>query len=147
MSKQVGKSDVFTKETLVKIQDKMRLLSIESFNKEYNTNYILKAKLKGRNRDYHITEMKNYQKMKKSIEVHQNKLDKIKDKNDNLKNKTKEIRNMLDNLKSKGLIKNQLVLDVADRDKAIVFIDLIDRTIVEYENIQELTVTLKELES
>lgn len=147
MSKQVGKSDVFTKESLTKIQDKMRLLSIESFNKEYQTNYKLKPKLKGRNRDYHITEMENYQKMKKSIEVHQNNLNKIKNKNDNLKNKTKEIRNMLDNLKSKGLIKNQLVLDVVDRDKAIVFIDLIDRTIAEYENIQELTVTLKELES
>ena len=69
MSKQVGKSDVFTKESLTKIQDKIRLLSIESFNKEYQTNYILKAKLKGRNRDYHITEMENYQKMKKSIEI------------------------------------------------------------------------------
>lgn len=54
---------------------------------------------------------------------------------------------MLENLKSKGLIKNQLVLDVVDRDKAIVFIDLIDKTIIEYENIQELTVTLKEVES
>lgn len=147
MSKQVGKSDVFTKESLTKIQDKIRLLSIESFNKEYHTNYILKAKLKGRNRDYHITEMENYQKMKKSIESHQNNLNRIKDKNNNLKNNTKEIRNILENLKSKGLIKNQLVLDVVDRDKAIVFIDLIDRTIAEYENIQELTVTLKELES
>ena len=147
MSKQVGKSDVFTKESLTKIQDKIRLLSIESFNKEYHTNYILKAKLKGRNRDYHITEMENYQKMKKSIENHQNNLNRIKDKNDNLKNKTKEIRAILENLKSKGLIKNQLVLDVFDRDKAIVFIDLIDKTIAEYENIQELTVTLKELES
>ncbi len=147
MSKQVGKSDVFTKESLTKIQDKIRLLSIESFNKEYQTNYKLKPKLKGRNRDYHITEMENYQKMKKSIEVHQNNLNRIKDKNDNLKNKTKEIRDMLENLKLKGLIKNQLVLDVVDRDKAIVFIDLIDRTIAEYEDIQELTVTLKELES
>lgn len=147
MSKQVGKSDVFTKESLTKIQDKIRLLSIESFNKEYQTNYKLKPKLKGRNRDYHITEMENYQKIKKSIEGHQTNLERIKDKNDNLKNKTKEIRNMLENLKSKGLIKSQLVLDVVDRDKAIVFIDLIDRTIAEYGNIQELTVTLKELES
>ena len=85
--------------------------------------------------------------MKKSIEIHQNNLNRIKDKNNNLKNNTKEIRTMLENLKSKGLIKNQLVLDVVDRDKAIVFIDLIDKTIAEYENIQELTVTLKELES
>lgn len=137
MSKQVGKSDVFTKESLTKIQDKIRIQCMESFNKEYHTNYKLKPKLKGRNRDYHISEMENYQKMKKSIEVHQNTLNKAKDKTYNLKNSTKEIRNMLENLKSKGLIKNQLVLDVVDRDKAIVFIDLIDKTIMEYENIQE----------
>ena len=147
MSKQVGKSDVFTKESLTKIQDKMRVLCIEAFNKEYRTNYKLKLKLKGRNHDYHITEMRNYQKLKKSIEVHQNNLNKTKDKTNNLKDKTKEIRDMLENLKSKGLIKNQLVLDVVDRDKAIVFIDLIDKTIMEYENIQELTVTSKEVES
>lgn len=91
--------------------------------------------------------MENYQKMKKSIEVHQNTLNKAKDKTDNLKNSTKEIRDILKNLKSKGLIKNQLVLDVVDRDKAIVFIDLIDKTIAEYENIQELTVILKEVET
>lgn len=147
MSKQVGKSDVFTKETLTKIQDKMRVHCMESFNKEYHTNYKLKPKLKGRNRDYHISEMKNYQKMKKSLEIHQNTLNKAKERTDNLKNSTKEIREMLENLKSKGLIKNQLVLDVVDRDKAIVFIDLIDRTIAEYENIQDLTATLKEVES
>lgn len=85
--------------------------------------------------------------MKKSLEIHQNTLNKAKDKTDELKNSTKEIRNMLENLKSKGLIKSQLVLDVVDRDKAIVFIDLINKTIMEYENIQELTVILKEVES
>lgn len=147
MSKQVGKSDVFTKESLTKIQDRMRILCMESFNKEYHTNYKLKTKLKGRNRDYHISEMENYQKMKKSPEIHQNTLNKAKVKTDNLKNSTKEIRDMLENLKSKGLIKNQLVLGVVDRDKAIVFIDLIDRTIAEYQSIQELSVTLKEVES
>lgn len=85
--------------------------------------------------------------MKKSLEIHQNTLNKAKDKTDNLKNSTKEIRDMLENLKSKGLIKNQLVLDVVDRDKAIVFIDLIDKTIAEYQSIQELSVILKEVES
>ena len=38
----------------------MRLLCIESFNKEYNLTNSLKGKKKGRNRDYHITEMDNY---------------------------------------------------------------------------------------
>lgn len=37
MSKQVGKSDVFTKESLRKLQDKMRILCIESFNKGNST--------------------------------------------------------------------------------------------------------------
>ena len=38
MSKQVGKSDVFTKTKLIELQDKMRTLCIASFNKEYGLN-------------------------------------------------------------------------------------------------------------
>ena len=146
MSKQVGKSSVFTKESLLKLQDKMRTLCIESFNKEYLTNNKLKTKLKGRNKDYHITEMENYQRMKRNIEIHQNNLDRAKEKTETLTNNSKEIRDILKNLKSKGLIKNQLVLDVVNKDKLLVFIDLIDKTIAEYQSVQELSVTLKEIE-
>lgn len=46
MSKQVGKSDVFTKESLIKLQDNMRTLCIEEFNKKYNLNNSLKKKTK-----------------------------------------------------------------------------------------------------
>lgn len=45
---------------------------------------------------------------------------------------------MLENLKTKGLIKNQLVLDVKDQDKAIAFIDLIDKTIAKNQSVQDL---------
>ena len=89
--------------------------------------------------------MENYQEMKKSLEVHQKNLEVAKEKTDELSDNTAEIRKMLEDLKTKGLIKNQLVLDVKDRDKAIVFIDLIDKTIAEYQTIQELSVTLKEV--
>ena len=51
MSKQVYKSDVFTKESLRKLQDKMKILCVESFNKEYNCTNSLKKKQKDRNRD------------------------------------------------------------------------------------------------
>ena len=146
MSKQVGKSSVFTKESLVKLQDKMRTLCIESFNKEYLSNDKLKTKLKGRNKDYHVTEMENYQRMKRNIEIHQNNLDRAKEKTEILTNNSKEIRNILENLKSKGLIKNQLILDVVNKNKLLVFIDLVDRTIAEYQSVQELSVTLKEME-
>ena len=147
MKKQVGKSSVFTKESLSKKQDKIRLLSIESFNKEYQTNYKLKPKLNGRNKDYHITEMNNYQQIKDNIEIHQRNLKLIEEKNNDLANKTKEIEEILDNLKSKGFVKSELVLKVVDRDKMIAFINLVDKTIIEYQSVAELTATLKELES
>ena len=147
MKKQVGKSDVFTKESLRKLQNKMRTLCIESFNKEYTLNDTLKKKEKGRNRDYHITEMDNYQQMKDNIEVHQRNLKLVEEKNNNLFNKTKEIKEILENLKEKGFIKNQLVLEVINRDKILAFIDLVDKTIIEYKGIQELTTTLKEVET
>lgn len=125
----------------------IRLRSIESFNKEYQTNYKLKPKLKGRNKDYHITEMDNYQQMKNNIEIHQRNLKLIEEKNNNLSNKTKEIEEILNNLKSKGFVKSELVLKVVDRDKMIAFIHLIDRTITEYQSVAELTTTLKEVET
>ena len=125
----------------------IRLRSIESFNKEYQTNYKLKPKLKGRNKDYHITEMDNYQQMKDNIEIHQRYLKLIEEKNNDLSNKTKEIEAILDNLKSKGFVKSELVLKVVDRDKMIAFINLVNKTIIEYQSVAELTATLKELES
>lgn len=54
MEKQVSKSDVFTKESLIRLQDKMRTLCIEEFNQIYNLDSTLKSKQKGRNRDIHI---------------------------------------------------------------------------------------------
>lgn len=125
----------------------MRTLCIESFNKEYTLNNTLKKKEKGRNRDYHITEMDNYQQMKDNIEIHQRNLKLVEEKNNNLSNKTKEIKEILENLKEKGFIKNQLVLEVINRDKILAFIDLVDKTIIEYKGIQELTTTLKEVET
>lgn len=68
MMKQVGKSDVFTKESLRKLQDKMRVLCIEFFNKEYDLTNSLKSKKKGINCDYHITEMNDYMEMKEQLE-------------------------------------------------------------------------------
>ena len=71
MSKQVGKSDIFTKESLRKLQDKMRILCIEEYNKEYDLDATLKKKLKGRNKDIHVSDMINYQDTKDLIEKNQ----------------------------------------------------------------------------
>ena len=63
MEKQVGKSDVFTKESLIRLQDKMRTLCIEEFNQVYSLDSTLKKKQKGRNRDIHVSDMDNYFEM------------------------------------------------------------------------------------
>jgi len=101
---------------------------------------------KGRNKDYHITEMDNYQQMKNNIEVHQKNLKLVERKTEDLSDKTKEIREILENLKTKGLIKSRLVLKVVDRNMMLAFIKLVDKTIIEYQSISELTTTLKEAE-
>ena len=67
MSEQVGKGDVFTRDSLRTIQDKMRTLCIASFNKEYGLNNILKKKEKGRNKDINVKDMTNYQAMKEEF--------------------------------------------------------------------------------
>ena len=52
LSRQVGKTSIFTKESLVVIQDKMRERCIEKFNQVYQLDNKLKEKRKGKNRDY-----------------------------------------------------------------------------------------------
>ena len=51
LSRQVGKTSIFTKESLVVIQDKMRERCIDEFNVAYGLNSKLKEKEKGKNRD------------------------------------------------------------------------------------------------
>ena len=51
LSKQVGKTSIFTKESLVVIQDKMRERCINEFNIAYGMDSKLKEKQKGKNRD------------------------------------------------------------------------------------------------
>ena len=67
MSMQVGKTDVFTRNSLKELQDKMRILCIEEYNKEYDLDATLKKKLKGRNKDINVKDMTNYQAMKEEL--------------------------------------------------------------------------------
>ena len=53
---------------------------LESFNREYNQNSILKDKKKGRNKDFLVSEMDNYQKMIEELDKHQDNLNKANTK-------------------------------------------------------------------
>ena len=142
MEKQVGKSDVFTKESLIRLQDKMRTLCIEEFNEVYNLDSTLKQKQKGRNRDIHVSDMNNYIEMKKQIEKNTESLKQANKKSNELKNNSKNIKDKIDKLKVSKLNKDNYILSKEDKDSFIYFIEQVDNTNKEYDKIQILSNTL-----
>ena len=146
LSKQVGKSDVFTKESLRKLQDKMRILCIESFNKEYSLKNTIKTKKKGRNRDYLPNEMDNYVEMKKGIEKHQEDLDRANKKSLELDNNSNEVKEIVDNLKTTMTSKDKYVLKQDDKNKIINFLQQVNDTNSEYKKMKELSITLNNVD-
>ena len=142
MEKQVGKSDVFTKESLIRLQDKMRTLCIEGFNQVYSLDSTLKEKQKGRNRDIHVSDMDNYIEMKKQIENNTENLKQANKKSSKLKQNSKDIKDKIDKLKVSKLNKDNYILSKEDKDSFIDFINQVDNTNKEYDKIQTLSNTL-----
>ena len=142
MEKQVGKSDVFTKESLITLQNKMRTLCIEEFNQEYNLDSTLKKKQKGRNMDIHVSDMDNYIALKKQLEKNTENLEKANKKSLELKQNSKDIKDKIDKLKTSKLNKDNYILSKSDKDLFINFINQVDNTNKEYDKIQNLSNTL-----
>lgn len=145
MSIQVGKTDVFTRESLRKIQDKMRTLCIEEYNNEYNLSSTLKKKLKGRNRDIHISNMNNYQETKDLIEKNQKNIDSINNKSLELEKENLNIKDKITTLKKAPLTKDSYLISIEDKQKIGSYIDKIDKVNEEYRNIKELSSSLNSL--
>ena len=142
MEKQVGTSDVFTKESLIRLQDKMRTLCIEEFNQVYSLDSTLKKKQKGRNRDIPVSNMDNYIEMKKQIEKNNEKLKQANKKSSELKQNSIDIKDKIDKLKVSKLNKDNYILSKEDKDSFINFIDQVNDTSKEYDKIQTLSNTL-----
>ena len=147
LSRQVGKSDVFTKESLTIIQDKMRVYCINSFNKVYSLKEDLKEKQQGRNRDINVKDMGNYQRMKKQLNQDKDKLDKANKKSLELDNKSNNIKEQINNLKISKLNKDNLILSKDDKEKLIKYIDEVDKTNNDFKSIQKLSITLNNVDT
>ena len=65
LERQVGKTTVFTRDSLRVIQDKMRKHCIDTYNKIYDVDNKLKPKKKGRNFDYKSSEMEDVKELEK----------------------------------------------------------------------------------
>ena len=139
MEKQVGKSDVFTKESLIRLQDKMRTLCIEEFNQVYSLDSTLKKKQKGRNRDIYVSDMDNYIEMKKQLEKNTENLKQANKKSSELKQNSKDIKDKINKLKTSKLNKDNYILSKKDKEIFINFIEQVNNTNKEYDKIQTLS--------
>lgn len=142
MSKQVGKTDVFTKNSLKQLQDKMRTLCIEEYNKEYNLNATLKQKMKGRNRDINVADMTNYQETKELIEKHQKEIDLISNNSLKLKTDSNNIKEEITKLKKVPLRNDLFIISKEQKNKLEDYIDKVDKTTNEYRDVKELSANL-----
>ena len=146
MKKQVGKSQLFTKETLTKIQDKMRIACIKSFNKFYGMDIKLKEKQKGRNQDINVKDMSNYTSIKKQLAEKEKKLDKANKQTNKLDNTTKDINQILDNLKPSKFTKNNMVISNEDIEKIKNFTKEVKDTTKTVRSVNDLNIAIRDFE-
>ena len=146
MKKQVGKSTVFTKESLTVIQDKMRECCIKSFNRVYEQGATLKQKKKGRNQDFKSKDMAGYSELKKEQEKNAKRLKEANSKSDKLNDKTDEIMEILDNLKSAPFSKNNSQISNEDVDKIKNYAKDVKDTTKSIKGVNDLNVTIENVE-
>ena len=146
MKKQVGKSQLFTKESLTKIQDKMRNACIKSFNKFYGMDIKLKEKQKGRNQDINVKDMSNYSNIKKQLAEKEKKLDKANKQTNKLDNTTKDINQILDNLKPAKFNKNNMVISNDDIEKIKNFTKDVKDTTKTVRSVNDLNIAIRDFE-
>ena len=146
MSKQVAKSKLFTKESLTKIQDKMRTACIKSFNKFYDIDFKLKEKQKGRNQDINVKDMGNYREIKKQLKQKEQKLAEANKQTETLDNSTDDINKILDNLKPSKLNKNNMVISNEDVQKIKNYTKDVKDTTETARSVNDLNMAIKDFE-
>lgn len=106
LSRQVGKTSIFTKESLVVIQDKMRERCIEEFNIAYGMDSKLKEKQKGKNIDITSYERKLFNERVKGLKQEISNLqNEVSDLEDNKESINKQITKLS---KDKDSIKDEI---------------------------------------
>ena len=118
LSRQVGKTSIFTKESLVIIQDKMRERCINEFNIAYRMDSRLKEKQKGKNRDITSYERKLFnervKELKQEISNLENEVSDLEDNKQNINNQitklNKDKNDITDEIDKKKKINNKIII-------------------------------------
>ena len=146
MKKQVGKSQLFTKTILSKIQDKMRNACIKSYNKFYDVDSRLKTKQKGRNQDINVKDMDGYKDFKKQLKRKEQKLAKANEQTEKLDNSSKDINRILDNLKPTLMNKNNMVISSEDVQEIKNFTKDVKDTNKTIRSVNDINLAIKDFE-
>ncbi len=147
MKKQVGKSTVFTKESLHEIQDTMRIYCKESFNKIYETNIELLEKLEGRNEDIETKNMaKQYTYLKEKADRNRERLDKVNKQTKTTLSKSKEVKEIISNLKPTKITKNNFIINDEEIDVINNYIENVDENISDIKSANDLTSLMEDFE-
>ena len=80
--------------------------------------------------------------VKQQLEKNQQKLEQANKQSLELKENTKDVKTIVKDLKTTLTSKDKYILKQEDKDKIIKFIDKVDKTNNEYQNIKELSITL-----
>lgn len=118
LSRQVGKTSIFTKESLVVIQDKMRERCINEFNIAYGMDSKLKEKQKSKNRDITSYERKLFNErvkgLKQEISNLQNEVSDLEDNkefiNKQITKLSKDKDDIKDEIDKKKKLNNKIVI-------------------------------------
>ncbi len=147
LKKQVGKSTVFTKESLREIQDTMRIYCKESFNKIYETNIELLEKLEGRNEDIESKNMaKQYTYLKEKADRNRERLEKVNKQTETTLSKSKEVKEIISNLKPTKITKNNFLIN--DEEISIInnYIENVDKNVSDIKSVNDLTSLIEDFE-
>ena len=144
MKKQVGKSTIFTKESLREIQDTIRVYCKESFNKIYQTNIELLEKLEGRNEDIESKNMaKQYTYLKEKADHNRERLEKVSKQTETTLSKSKEVKEIISNLKP---TKNNFIIN--DEEISVInnYIENVDKNVSDIKSVNDLTNLMEDFE-
>lgn len=146
MEVQVGKAAIFTKESLVKIQDEMREYCINSFNRIYQIDKSLKAKEKGRNKDINVKDMTNYSELKKQANISKERLEQANLIAKKVDDKSDKIDKLITDLKPALINKNNYTISKENIDEITDYIQEVKDTSSSIRNVNDLTILMDNLE-
>ena len=146
MKKQVTKSKIFTKESLKRIQDEMRIRCIKSYNKVYEKSSTLKQKQKGRNQDIHVKDMSDYRQIKREQLQNAKRLEQANNKSKNLDNNANKVNIILEELKPSKLNKNNMVISSENVAEIKKLTEEIKDTTQSVRSVNDLNIAIKDFE-